>query len=197
VITLLDKNLLFHDVVMDLNRPNKEGFLENMKSFARVSGYTNSMYNRLKVSAGELLEYRVRVAENNISSAEHAQMDLCMETLRQIMHSAKSVKDIHHNITELRETAKDVLHDHFYRIQDDWRIFKNDFLESRHNGQHLDMLMQKAHEDMKEHNEMIQEGLRTGILEEVEASTLMNIEREMLSSKKAIIRAAESMDGRQ
>jgi phosphate:Na+ symporter len=192
VMNLLDKNLLFHDVVMGLNRSGKEGFLENMKIFARVSGYTNSMYNRLKVSAGELLEYRVRVGENNMTSNEHVQMDLCMERVRQIMHSAKSVKDIHHNITELRETAKDVLHEHFYRIQDDWKIFKNDFLELKHDDQQLDMLIQKAHEDMERHNEQIQEGLRTGILEEVEASTLMNIEREMLSSKKAIIRAAES-----
>jgi phosphate:Na+ symporter len=192
VMNLLDKNLQFHDVVMGLNRSTKEGFLENMKTFARVSGYTNSMYNRLKVSAGELLEYRVRVGENNMTSNEHAQMDLCMESLRQIMHSAKSVKDIHHNITELRETAKDVLHEHFYRIQDDWKIFKNDFLDLKHDDQQLDMLMQKAHEDMERHNEQIQEGLRMGILEEVEASTLMNIEREMLSSKKAIIRAAES-----
>ncbi|HSF45818.1 MAG TPA: Na/Pi symporter, partial [Chitinophagaceae bacterium] len=192
VTTMLDRNLQFHDVVMDVNRSEKEGFIENVKAFARVSGYTNSMYNRLKVSAGELLEYHVRASDNNMSAAEHEQMDGCMETLRQIMHSAKSVKDIHHNITELRETAKDVLHDHFYRIQDDWMIFKNDFLQLRNNPQQLGMLMDKAHEDMRIHNDLIQDGLRTGKLEEVEASTLLNIEREMLSSKKAIIRAAET-----
>jgi phosphate:Na+ symporter len=196
VMNLLDKDLEFHDVVLDVDKTNREGFLENVKAFARVSGYTTNMYNRLKVSAGELLEYRVRVGENNMHAPEHAQMDECMDTLRQIMHSAKSVKDIHHNITELRETAKDVLHEHFYRIQEDWMIFKNDFLQSKYSTRQLDMLMQKAHEDMKEHNDLIQEGLRTSILEEVEASTLMNIEREMLSSKKAIIRAAEHTGSR-
>jgi phosphate:Na+ symporter len=193
VMNLQDKNLEFHDRVMDVNISQHEGFIENVRSFARKSGYTNKVYNRLKISAGELLDFHARVREDKLTPAENAKMDLCMEALRQIMHSAKSVKDIHHNITDLRETAKDILHDHYHRIQQDWIVFKNDFLVSKHDRNFLDKLMHKAHTDMNVHNELIQAGLKNRMLDEVEASTLLNIEREMLSSKKALIRAAETM----
>lgn len=196
VTMMMDRTLEFHDTVMDVNRPEHEGFFKNVKAFARVSGFTNTMYNRLKVSAGELLEYRVRAGEDSITQADLQKMDRSMEALRQIMHSAKSVKDIHHNITELRESAKDVLHEHYYRIQEDWGIFKQDFIQSMHDPQQLDLLMHKAHVDMNDHNQLINEELRSGKLLEVEASTLLNIEREMLSSKKAFIRAAESLWGK-
>ncbi|HLO81835.1 MAG TPA: Na/Pi symporter [Chitinophagaceae bacterium] len=193
VLNLLEKNLEFHDTVMDVNLPENESFIENIKSFARKSGYTNQMYNSLKVSAGELLDYHVRVRQDQISLKESTKMDLSMEALRQIMHSAKSIKDIHHNITELRETAKDILHDHYHRIQQDWIAFKKDFILAKHNSNFLDILMHRAHTDMNAHNELIRESLRNDQMHEVEASTLFNIEREILSSKKAMIRAAESL----
>jgi phosphate:Na+ symporter len=193
VLMLLEKNLEFHDVVMDVNMPEHEGFIENVKIFARRSGFTNEMYNRLKFSGGELLDHHMRLRADHLNVTDRSRMDLCMEALRQTMHSAKSVKDIHHNVTELRETAKDILHNHYHRIQQDWKVFKTDFTRSKYNRDQLDMLMHKAHTDMDGHNEQIQEGLRNKMLDEVEASTLLNIEREMLSSKKAIIRAAETL----
>jgi phosphate:Na+ symporter len=193
VLMLMDKNLEFHDVVMDVNMPEHEGFIENVKTFARRSGYTNEMYNRLKLSAGELIVYHVRVRAEKLSIEDGSKLDLCMEALRQTMHSAKSVKDIHHNITDLRETAKDILHEHYHRLQQDWLAFKTDYMLSKQLRKNLDILMHKAHTDMDGNNELIQEDLSKKILDEVEASTLLNIEREMLSSKKAIIRAAESV----
>jgi phosphate:Na+ symporter len=193
VLNLVARNLEFHDTVMDLNLPENEGFIENFKTFARKSGYTNQMYNRLKVSVGELFDYHTRVRMDNVSQKEIRLMDLAMEALRQIMHSAKSVKDIHHNITELRETAKDILHDHYHRIQQNWIAFKEDFILAKHDRNFLDVLMQKAHTDMADHNELIRENLKNDQLTEVEASTLFNIEREILSSKKAMIRAMDSL----
>jgi phosphate:Na+ symporter len=155
--------------------PEHEGFIENVKTFARRSGFTNEMYNRLKLSGGELLDHHMRLRADNLNVTDRSRMDLCMEALRQTMHSAKSVKDIHHNITELRETAKDILHEHYHRIQQDWKDFKTDFMLSKHNRNQLDVLMHKAHTDMDGNNEMIHEGLRNKMLDEVEASTLLNI----------------------
>ncbi len=194
VLNLMEKNLEFHDTVMDINTPENESFIENVKAFARKSGFTNQMYNRLKVSSGELLDYHVRVRAEHIGLKEITKMELSMEALRQIMHSAKSIKDIHHNITEMRETAKDILHDHYHRIQQDWLVFRKDFVLAKYDRNFLDILMHKAHTDMNAHNEMIRDGLRNEQLLELEASTLFNIEREILSSKKAMIRAAEALN---
>ncbi len=190
---LLEKNLEFHDTVMDINMPEPGGLLENIKSFARVSGATNKMYDRLKVSEGELLEHYVRLRQGEQSDEDNRLISVYMESLRQIIHSAKSIKDIHHNITELRESANDKQHDHFRRIQENWDSFKSAFLEAGYVQERLDVLMHQAHTDVATNNETIRSALGNGELGELEASTLMNIEREILSSKKALIRAAENL----
>jgi len=43
-------------------------------------------------------------------------------------------------------------------------------------------------------NESIRNGIREGKLEDIEASTLMNMEREILSSKKSLIAAWEKLN---
>lgn len=190
---LLERNLDFHDTVLDINRPEKNGLLDNIKSFARISGYTQKMYNKLKASEGELLEHYVRLRDEDLPEHDSNLMGSYMESLRQIIHSAKSIKDIHHNITELRESESDLLHDHYHRLQENWVDFKTSFLQASYTKRELDSLMHEAHIKLAAHNELIRSELGRGELGEMEASTLMNIEREILSSKKAMIRAAENL----
>jgi phosphate:Na+ symporter len=190
---LLDKNIDFHDIVLDINMPEKTGILDNFKSFARVSGYTQRMYTKLKASEGELVEHFVKIREEQQSDKELQLISLYMESLRQIIHSAKSIKDIHHNITDLRESESDLLHDHFHRLQENWEAFKKAFIHSKFAKPALDALMHQAHIELASNNEMIREELGKSLLGDLEASTLMNIEREILSSKKAMIRAAENL----
>jgi phosphate:Na+ symporter len=192
VFNLLEKDLEFHDIVFDINT-RKEGFLENVKSFTRVSGFTNRFYNQLKLTEGEIQEYYARTRQDEINKSEAGKMDILMETLRQIMHSAKSVKDIHHNITEMRESVKDIVHEHYFDVQDNWNNFRDAFREALSRPAQLDKLMREAHEDVERQNEKIREELNLDQLDEVDASTLFNIAREILSSKKALIRAAENL----
>jgi phosphate:Na+ symporter len=190
---LLERNLDFHDTVMDINVPEDNGILDHFKSFARVSGSTQKIYNKLKASEGELLEYYVRLRKEDESDNDSHLMGVYMESLRQIIHSAKSIKDIHHNITELRESENDRLHEHFHRLQENWVAFKASFQHSLYAKPELDALMHQAHIDLATNNELIRTELGRSELGEMEASTLMNIEREILSSKKAMIRAAENL----
>jgi phosphate:Na+ symporter len=190
---LLERNLDFHDTVMDINVPEDNGILDHFKSFARVSGSTQKIYNKLKASEGELLEYYVRLRKEDESDNDSHLMGVYMESLRQIIHSAKSIKDIHHNITELRESENDRLHEHFHRLQENWVAFKASFQQSLYAKPELDALMHQAHIDLATNNELIRTELGRSELGEMEASTLMNIEREILSSKKAMIRAAENL----
>jgi len=190
---LLERNLDFHDTVMDINMPEKNGLIDNIKSFARVSGYTQKLYNKLKASEGELLEHYVRLKDEDSSGKESQLMGIYMESLRQIIHSAKSIKDIHHNITELRESENDILHDHFHRLQGNWLNFKASFRDALYTRANLDTLMHQAHIEVTANNELVRSALGRGELGDMEASTLMNIEREILSSKKAMIRAAENL----
>jgi hypothetical protein len=120
-------------------------------------------------------------------------LDSSMDAMRQIIHSAKSVKDIHHNMDVLRESAKDQLHDQFHRIGQEWMGFRDSLLSTKDRGS-LSALLKKAFRDHDMNNESIRNGIREGKLEDIEASTLMNMEREILSSKKSLIAAWEKLN---
>jgi phosphate:Na+ symporter len=191
VMHLLERDLEFHDMVLDLEKPEAEGLLENFKSFARKSGNTSTFYNRLKATEGDLIAYYMRVRDD---IQDTTNTEVLMECIRQILHSAKSIKDVHHNITELRESGQDSLHVHYHRLQQNWETFRKKFSERYRSGTSTyDDFMRQAYLDMEDHNKSIMQQLHEGKLQEIEASTLMNIERELLSSKKSLIRAAEKL----
>jgi phosphate:Na+ symporter len=191
---LLVKTIEFHDKVLDMKNP-RGSFMGNVKTFARRSGTTIQEYNRLKLSEGELLEYILRVQTEELEQADYKKINQYMESLRNTIHAAKSVKDINHNIDELRESAKDHLHDFYHNLQEDWKIYRQELLEMVDIPDpgllivKLSSMMNEAFDHHRKQNENIRRHLINGALEEVEASTLLNIEREMISSKKSFVRS--------
>ena len=191
---LLQKTIEFHDKVLDLKNP-PASFFGNVKSFARISGTTMQEYNRLKLSEGELLDYILRLQVEELETAEHKRINQYMESLRNTIHAAKSVKDVHHNIDELRESAKDQLHDFYIQLREDWSIYRQqlsgivDITDAVLLISKLSVLMNEAFEHQRKSNDNIRSHLLNGSLEEVEASTLLNIERELISSKKSFVRS--------
>ena len=191
---LLQKTIEFHDKVLDLKNP-PANFMGNVKSFTRLSGTTIQEYNRLKLSEGELLDYILRLQTEELEEADHKKINQYMESLRNTIHAAKSVKDIHHNIDELRESAKDQLHDFYHELQADWKTYRQelyeivDITDQALLIKKLSSLMNEAFNHQRRQNEIIRMQLINGSLEEVEASTLLNIERELISSKKSFVRS--------
>ena len=188
VMTLLQRNLDFHELALGIHEKDEQGLISNIKSFARKSGTTRGVYDKLKTSEGELLEIYLQLNEGELTQEEQSTLNNAMNALRQIIHSAKSVKDIHHNITDLKESAKDQLHDHFHRIGEEWNQFRQQLQKSQAK-EDLDILLDNAYKDMNANNELIRNEIRKDSLEDIEASTMMNIERELLSSKKSLIAA--------
>ncbi len=191
---LLQKTVEFHDKVLDLKDP-PQNFFSNVKSFTRVTGSTTQEYNRLKLSEGELLDYILRLQMEELDKAEHIKVNQYMESLRNTIHAAKSVKDVHHNINELRESAKDELHNFYINLQNDWKVYRDnlskvlDISDGEMLVTKLTVLMNEAFDHQRKQNEIIREHLLKETLEEFEASTLLNIEREMISSKKSFVRS--------
>jgi phosphate:Na+ symporter len=192
VLMLLQRDLDFHDLALDINQKDEQGLFHNIRSFARRSGTTHDVYDKLKTSEGELLEIYLQLNESELTHEEQSMLNNSMDALRQIIHSAKSVKDIHHNINELRESAKDQLYGHFHRIGEDWKVFRQQ-LQNNQNKEGLNQMLTSAHHDMNANNELIRNEIRENRLEDIEASTMMNIEREILSSKKSLIGAWEKL----
>jgi phosphate:Na+ symporter len=190
---MLRRTLDFHDLALDTGHTDREGLVMNFRNFAKRSGATREAYDKLKRSEGELLEICLQFNDHELSLPDQQVIDSSMDAMRQIIHSAKSVKDIHHNMDVLRESAKDQLHDHFHRIGREWTDFRERLL-SAHDPQALAQLLKQAYLDHERNNEMIRDEIRENKLEDIEASTMMNIEREILSSKKSLISAWEKLN---
>ena len=164
---LLQKTIEFHDKVLDLKNP-PASFVGNVKSFARISGTTMQEYNRLKLSEGELLDYILRLQMEELDMAEHKRINQYMESLRNTIHAAKSVKDVHHNIDELRESAKDQLHDFYLQLRAEWTAYREqlagivDITDPELLVSKLSVLMNDAFEHQRKSNENIRNHLLKG-----------------------------------
>jgi phosphate:Na+ symporter len=188
-VHLFHQNIAFHELALDIHdHAEPEGLLNNMKSFLRRSGQTQAMYEKLKASEGQLLEAGLQWKNSPTSKDEEELVDRSIEALRQTIHAAKSIKDIHHNMDELRESANDVLHEYFHQFGTNWKGFKRDLLLVERSSD-LEILREQAlhHSDLV--MEQIHADIRLDRIKEIEASSLLNVNREMLSSKKAILKA--------
>jgi phosphate:Na+ symporter len=165
-----------------------EGLLNHMKSFLRRSGQTQAMYEKLKASEGQLLEASLQWKNNPRSPEEVTMVDDSIDALRQTIHAAKSIKDIHHNMDELRESANDVLHEYFHQIGTNWKGFKRELMLVEKTTD-LEKLREQALNHSNLVMEQIHEDIRQDRIKEIEASSLLNVNREILSSKKAILKA--------
>lgn len=189
VAHLFHKNLAFHEKVLDIHdHAEPEGLLNHMRSFVRRSGQTQDMYEKLKTSEGQLLEASLHWKNSPRSRDEAGMVDRSMDALRQTIHAAKSVKDIHHNMDELRESANDVLHEYFHEIGSSWQAFKRDLLlaeKAQDIENSRELALSYSHLVM----EQIHEDIRQNRIGEKEASSLLNVNRELLSSKKSLLKA--------
>lgn len=189
---LLFKTIQFHNIVLDINTTESEGLFSNIRNFTKKSGTTQVEYKRLKMSEGDLLEYFVKLQSETLSKEDYLRLNRMMDGLRHIIHAAKSIKDIHHNIAEMRESAKDHFHDYYEMLQNDWIEFRDKFLHQTNMKypvfSDISALMKFAYLQQQHMVDLIHEDLKLQKLSEMEAATLMNIQRESLSSKKSLVR---------
>jgi hypothetical protein len=89
---------------------------------------------------------------------------------------------------ELRESANDVLHEYFHQIGTNWKGFKRELMLVEKTTD-LEKLREQALNHSNLVMEQIHEDIRQDRIKEIEASSLLNVNREILSSKKAILKA--------
>ena len=84
-----------------------------------------SYYRKIKLLEDELTHYHLQLQEENMNEAEAEKLTALMLSLRQIVYSAKDIKDVKHNFLEIQESPAQVLQDFLFEMQ---QYFKN-FME--------------------------------------------------------------------
>jgi phosphate:Na+ symporter len=196
---LLTKTRLFINTVLITNH-KKNGILDSIKSFATTSFDFEKEYLRLKKTEGDLLEYYSKIQEQQLGKEDSNSLLQYIQAIRQLIYSAKAIKDIKHNLKEFESSANDLLHEQGIAIWDDWKHFDaelNQIAETTDNAEAIDIIKQSLTQiktaEAQKKLEVIKH-LKQNLLSEVEASTLMNVNREIYSSKKQLLKVMASLE---
>lgn len=191
---LSKKNTEFLKNILIGNKPSGEHFFSNLRSLAHHTSH-EEMYGRLKQTEGDILEYYTILQAEDLNQEQYALLNQYITAVRNNIHAAKSLKDIHHDLKDFGNTANDTLYEHYVQLKKSWLEFDTAFqhLISIDNRtllfEELISVMKAAFVHYNSQNTLIIEELRHKKLSELETSTLMNVQREILSAKKSFLRA--------
>ncbi len=189
---LLRKTMGINKLIFHIDHVHSQGFL---KSLGRNGNSATVMYSRLKQTEGSILDYYARLQTADLSQEQYGLINQYITTMRFCIRAAKSMKDISHNLKDFESTANDTIHKQYHDLQNNWKEFDLSFLglldveDKKILFGELALLMKKAFENQKNQSSEIIDALRKKHLNEIETSTLMNVDHELLSVKKSLLRA--------
>ncbi len=193
----LHRTLEFIHSILSIKLPTAPGFINNLKTLSEKPITYEDRYTRLKQTEGDLLEYVSSISKDELSKQELAHMTNYVYTVRQCVYAAKSVKDIHHNLAEFEATANNFLHRQGALISDQWGVFESQIKQLITSEQpvhdKLESLLKLTLAEEQTDNLEIMNYLKNDLLTEIESSTLMNVQREIISGKKALLIGLEHL----
>lgn len=199
-LNLLRQSILFNKRILSFGEPNGTGLLNNLKSLTDADRNINDDYNKLKQTEGDILEYYLSMQENNQSETDAMLILQYMDAVRQSVYGAKAVKDISHNLKDFNTSANDVLFDHCEIIREQWDEFDGvlnhliDMAEKDQLPSQIDKIFNEVFHKEEKHKSEVVSLLKHNKLNELEASTLMNVYRALYSAKKSFLSAIGNLE---
>lgn len=152
-------------------------------------------YDRLKRLEGELAEYVVALQARELPQEAGRTLINQLEAMRLAVISAKSVKDVRQNLVELRLAMRGVVDGWLTRFEDNAEKLYTalDHLDPGQTTSSTIEALSRLRNEMREARDDIVSDLYKAAgrreLDELELSTLFNVNRELHSSSKALLRA--------
>ena len=141
----------------------------------------------------------MKIQNEKIEDDDSIILNKLIQTSRSAMHSAKDIKDIAHNIREFEASGNDVKVA-LYRLL---KGHVNDFYVSLHNFMNEDLkatrferLIELKDLNRRNYNRFLNETyakVRDNYINELEVSTLLNVNREVYNSNKSILKAVKEL----
>lgn len=169
--------------------PHKRGVDE------QSSASFTELYNRTKRLEGEILEFVIQLQTGALEETESARLSQLRLAVREAMHSAKAIKDIVHNLKELRDGLNLASARYARRFRSAMEDFFARLFLLRQEGEPqlffeelVDLLAEAQRQHRRIHEEIYAD-VRSGRVDQSEVSSLLNIAAELLNSRKGLVRA--------
>ena len=153
----------------------------------------DELYRATKTLEGELVEFTIRLQAGSLEPANSQRLSRLLGAAREAMHSAKAIKNIRHNLVDLGRPGSSLPTEYAGRFRDTGTAFIGALYGLR--GEHendvefeeLAELLRKAQERHDGLHNDIYAGVRDDRISETQVSSLLNINRELLTSYRALI----------
>lgn len=160
----------------------------------------DTLYRRSKRLEGEILAFAVKLQEKPLEAEESARLNQLLSAVRFAVHSAKSLRDIRHNLTEFEDSPRAEVNafvEHVRSVMtsfyaevfrlpcgDDTETLFSDFAE----------LLERVHGWHDQLHRKIILDISRAQIDEAEISSLLNVNRELLNSNIALIMAIKDFN---
>lgn len=180
------------------NNPNPLpdfAFIKNMF----IENNFNSQYNDIKKIEGELINYITKLQQEQLDPHEASQLSRFILILRNGVQSAKSIKDIEHNIREFNQSVNSTVEEMLQKIQSEYlRVIQSleqlSQLESTHavkfNLNQLESQNESAYQNI---NKWLYQKIKSNQDTEFDIATLLNVNREIYNSHQLLASALVSL----
>ena len=156
-------------------------------------------YQFVKQLEGEMLKFYTEIQKKTLEDDESQQLHHLIQTIHNVMHSVKGMKDIEHDLNDFENTGKK----YYLTLIDDfrnaaWQLYKAllETIQAPNKTLSLEelsgwrVLIQKNYDKLLR---TIYQSVDKKILDEIEISTILNVNRELYSSHKAMILAVNEL----
>jgi phosphate:Na+ symporter len=179
---------------LEMEQPGTEDLMQ------QVSGKSYSeSYDLIKLLNGEILDFCIELKSYPLDESELYRVNALIELLQKTMNSAKSVKDIRHNIKNYRDSADDTLHGIYKTLrkrEEPFYIRCLELIDSENVlPNELNDLLYQAHRD---HDTSVQEIFRLSSanrLHDLDMATLINVFEAVRSSHESLVQAIRILKG--
>ncbi len=185
--------------IISLNRQALEMYHRNhlppVEIIPKAKGKSYSEhYEIVKQLNGEIIDFCIELQSKELDINETKRLQELIKMLQNSMSSAKSVKDIRHNIKEFRDSAEDVLHDFYINIKKSEEPFYAK-VEEIVNSDSIDQfpyLSELLHETKNLYDNQLKRVYSlsgTHQLQDLDLATILNVFGEIESSRESLINA--------
>ncbi len=153
-------------------------------------------YDHLKRLYGEMHSYYILINKEALTDDEKERLYQVISSVRNTMFAAKSMKDSMSDINQFKNSSNDVNYRMYLQTRESVRGFCNqitDVLNTRDATSHFEEIVRIYNDLQKGYTEKLSElyKAKDARLSEVEISTLINFNRELHSTYKALIWAVK------
>lgn len=158
-----------------------------------------SVYEDIKRKIGDALEYLLEIQKQNLSIEDSKKTGQFLKAIDALSRSAKSAKDIHHNMKDFEQSATPKMISYQEDFNQSINAIYNDLYEieklenESHVFEEITRLMTLNNDTYNKHQQNIYETMRHDELEDDRIITLTNVNREIHTSIESLLHALKEI----